>query len=123
MDVAKDIISIIESRQDVDKFQELNWRGSFEDYLNIVVTNPAVARTAFQRIYEMILSHGVEEYTEHKKKIFKYKFFDDIQENGCDAVYGLQHALMKSSQGDTERILQHRVAPGGRSLEMQPTWS
>ncbi len=95
MDVAKDIISIIESRQDVDKFQELNWRGSFEEYLNIVVIDPAVARTAFQRIYEMILSHGVEKYTEHKKKIFKYKFFDDIQEDGCDAVYGLQHALMK----------------------------
>ena len=95
MDVAKDIISIIESRQDVDTFQELNWRGSFEDYLDIVVSDPAVTRTAFQRIHEMILSHGIEEYIEYKKKIIKYKFFDDIQEDGSDAVYGLQLALMK----------------------------
>ncbi len=95
MDVAKDIISLIEANQDINRFQELNWKGSFEEYLNIVVSDPRVARTAFQRIYDMILSHGVEEYKEYKKKVIKYKFFDDVQDGGIDAVYGLEQSLMK----------------------------
>jgi serine protein kinase len=92
---ANDIISLIESKQDVQEFQELHWKGSFQEYLNIVIKNPTVVRTSFQRIYDMILSHGVEEYTEHKKKIIKYKFFDDIESGGVDAVYGLENSLMK----------------------------
>jgi len=92
---AKDIIGLIESKQDMREFKELNWKGSFEEYLDLVITQPAVARTAFQRIYDMILSHGVEEYTEYKKKILKYKFFDDIESGGVDAVYGLENSLMK----------------------------
>jgi serine protein kinase len=92
---AKDIISLIESKQDIEEFRELNWRGSFEDYLSIVIQNPNVVRSAFQRIYDMILSHGVEDFTEHKKKVNKYKFFDDIENGGVDAVYGLENSLMK----------------------------
>ena len=92
---AKDIIGLIESKQDIQEFQELNWKGSFEEYLNLVITQPTVARTAFQRMYDMIVTHGVEEYTEYKKKILKYKFFDDIESGGVDAVYGLENPLMK----------------------------
>ncbi|MFQ5511385.1 MAG: PrkA family serine protein kinase [Candidatus Krumholzibacteriia bacterium] len=92
---AKDIISLIESKQDVNHFQELNWKGSFEEYLNAVISDPRIVRSAFQRMYDMILSHGVEEYTEHKKKIIKYKFFDDIGAGGVDAIYGLETSLMK----------------------------
>ena len=66
---AKDIISLIQSKQDAQEFQELHWRGNFEEYLNLVISDPDTVRSAFQRIYDMILSHGVEEYTEHKKKI------------------------------------------------------
>ncbi|NIM19453.1 MAG: serine protein kinase [Candidatus Latescibacteria bacterium] len=95
MTIANDIISLIESKQDIEKFQELNWKGTFSDYLNIVANDPSVLRTAFQRIHDMILSHGVEEYKEYKKKIIKYKFFDDIHDGGIDAVYGLEQALMK----------------------------
>ena len=36
----------------------LNWSGSFADYLGIVLERPAVARTAFQRLYAMIASFG-----------------------------------------------------------------
>jgi serine protein kinase len=92
---AKDIISLIQNKQDVQEFQELHWKGTFEDYLSIAMNNSAVTRTAFQRIYDMILSHGVEEYTEHKRKIIKYKFFDDLENGGVDAVYGLENSLMK----------------------------
>ncbi len=44
--------------QDSKQYAELHWEGSFEDYLNLVRQNPRVTRTAFQRIYDMILSHG-----------------------------------------------------------------
>jgi serine protein kinase len=65
MGAANDIITLIRSRQNVEEFQQLNWKGSFDDYLELVMSEPRVTRTAFQRIYDMIVSHGVEEYTEH----------------------------------------------------------
>ena len=52
-------------------FAELYWEGSFEDYLEIVREHPEVTRNAFQRIYDMITSKGVEEYIDNKKKIIK----------------------------------------------------
>jgi len=95
MSDATDIISLIQSRQDTEEFQQLNWKGTFEDYLGIVMSRPAVVRTAYQRIYDMIMSHGTEEFTEHKRKIVRYKFFDDVENDGKDAVYGLEMPLMK----------------------------
>lgn len=75
--------------------QELTWEGSFKDYLAIVEKNPRVARTAFQRIYDMILGYGFEEYTEYKKKIVHYKYFEDPLDHGKDALFGLDLPLMK----------------------------
>ncbi|HEX5131156.1 MAG TPA: serine protein kinase [Candidatus Krumholzibacteria bacterium] len=95
MGAANEIISLIRSRQNVEQFQQLNWKGSFDEYLDIVISNPRVTRTAFQRIYDMIVSHGVEEYSEHKRKIVRYRFFDDVENGGADAIYGLEQSLMK----------------------------
>ncbi len=89
------VISIIKGLQNVEHFKELNWEGGFDDYLSIVQQNPRVTRTAFQRLYDMILSYGTEEHLEYKEKLIKYKFFDDPIENGRDAVYGLERPLMK----------------------------
>jgi serine protein kinase len=95
MAIAQDIMALIKNNQDMETFQELNWKGTFEDYMNIIVSDPRVVRTAFQRIYDMILSHGAEGFTEYKKKVTRYKFFDDVNEDGIDAIYGLEHSLMK----------------------------
>jgi serine protein kinase len=95
MKSADEIISMIKEKQDIDEFRELNWRGTFGEYLEIVMSDPRVVRTAFQRIHDMILSHGAEEYTEYKKKIVRYKFFDDVESGGVDAIYGLESPLMK----------------------------
>ncbi len=75
--------------------RELHWEGSFEDYLVIVRDNPKVARTAFQRVYDMILSYGQDEYIDNKKKLVRYNFFKDEQHGGKDAIFGLDIALMK----------------------------
>ncbi len=77
------------------EFRALNWVGSFEDYLAIVKKNPAVLRTSYQRLYDMILSYGTEDYEDSRKKMTHYKFFDDPLENGKDAIYGLDAYLMK----------------------------
>jgi serine protein kinase len=89
------VISMIKEKQNLDKFKELHWEGTFEDYLKIVEMSPKVIRTAFQRIYDMILSYGVEEYIDGKKKIYRYPFFQDPVEDGKDAVFGLDVPLMK----------------------------
>ena len=71
------ILSAIVNLQSAQEYQELNWEGSFEDYLKLIQDSPRVTRNAFQRIYDMILSHRLEEYVEHKKKITRYRFFRD----------------------------------------------
>src|SRR5712672_190657 len=72
-----------------------HWEGSLEEYLKIVRENPRVTRTAFQRIYDMILSHGKTEYIDNKKRLIRYHFFHDEPSGGRDAVYGLDVPLMK----------------------------
>jgi serine protein kinase len=89
------MVQQIAALQDFKEYQELNWTGAFEDYLHVVRGNPKVTRTAYQRVYDMILSYGQEEYIDNKKKIIRYNFFKDEQHSGKDAVYGLDIALMK----------------------------
>ncbi|MGH7799109.1 MAG: PrkA family serine protein kinase [Thermodesulfobacteriota bacterium] len=87
--------SIIREKIHPEKFQELLWEGSFDDYLEMVHRNPKVARTAFQRLYDMILPFGMNEYSEFKQKVIHYKFFDDPISHGKDAIFGLDRYLMK----------------------------
>ena len=85
----------IAALQDYREYAELNWRGTFEEYLEIVRKNPKVTRTAFQRVYDMILSYGQEEYIDNKKRLIRYNFFKDEHHGGRDAVYGLDIPLMR----------------------------
>lgn len=89
------IVSLVQHMHDKDGFLDLNWNGTLQEYLDIVCDNPKVARTAFQRIYEMVLSHGTEEYVDSKKDITKYSFFKDEKHDGKDAIFGLDLPLMR----------------------------
>ncbi len=82
------------TQQEAEGFRELHWRGTFQDYLDIVARDPKAARTAFQRIYDMILSYGSSSYVESREDLVHYNFFDDQLESGQDAVFGLDRALM-----------------------------
>ncbi|MHB8878168.1 MAG: PrkA family serine protein kinase, partial [Myxococcaceae bacterium] len=88
-------VAKIAALQDSKSYAELNWEGSFEDYLDIVRKNPKVTRTAFQRIYDMLLSYGKTEYIDNKKKLIRYHFFQDERFGGRDAIFGLDVPLMK----------------------------
>ena len=92
---AKQIFGIVSTGNFNKQFAELNWSGSFEQYVNMVIEQPEIARTAFQRMSDMVLSYGSREYTEYKKKITHYKFFDDPIDHGKDAIFGLDVHLMK----------------------------
>jgi len=95
MTLQNDLLNIINSSEDIKHFKELNWKGPFEQYLEMFQSNPSVACSSFQRLYKMILNFGTEEYTEYKKHITKYKFFEDPFEDGADAVFGIDLHLMK----------------------------
>ena len=100
VDSAKDdnlnIVAKIAALQDYDQYRDLHWTGSFDDYLNIVRERPQVARTSFQRILDMIVSRGVEEYIDAKKKLVRYRFFtEDVAGDERDTIFGLDIPLMR----------------------------
>jgi len=90
-----ELIAKINELQDKKKYQELNWDGTFEEYLDIVMENPKVTRNAFQRLYDMIVTYGSSDFYEYKKKITRWNFFNDPVENGRDSIYGIDLHLMK----------------------------
>jgi serine protein kinase len=92
---AKDLISAIKSSGFDKQYTELHWEGTFEDYLNMVIERPAIARNAFQRMYDMIAGYGSTQFKEYKKDITHWNFFDDPIEQGRDAIFGLDVHLMK----------------------------
>ena len=77
MSSATDLISLIAERQDVSDYQKLHWNGTFAEYLDLVRAIPLVARTAHQRVYDMIFSFGTDEVMVNKEKVVRYRFFDD----------------------------------------------
>lgn len=89
------LLGKIASLQNRERFQNLHWEGSFEDYLRIVREDPRVCRNAFQRVYDMVISYGREEYIDSKKKVVHYPFFDDPIDKGKDAIFGLDIPLMR----------------------------
>ena len=89
------LVGQIAELQNFASFKELSWEGSFEDYLDVVRKNPRVTRNAYQRLHDMVLTHGVEEYIDNKKKLVRYKFFRDQGRGGKDAVFGLDVPLMR----------------------------
>src|SRR5262245_3520677 len=88
------LLTAVRELLDLKSFREHHWEGSFADYLDIVKRNPKVARSAYQRIYDMIMSYGSERYTQFREELIHYHFFDDPFDNGTDAVFGLDRQLM-----------------------------
>jgi len=93
MSTGSDLIAMIANRQNLADYQKKHWHGTFAEYLDIVRADPKVTRTAYQRVYDMILSHGTEEVVVNKEKLTRYKFFEDPLNNGQDAIFGLEKTL------------------------------
>jgi serine protein kinase len=90
-----DTTKFLKDNFQVQDFTHLHWSGSFQDYCDLIQKNPNIPRNSFQRIHDMIVSFGMSEYSEYKKKVVRYHFFDDPFDNGKDAVFGIDVHLMK----------------------------
>ena len=92
---AEALLSLIKQKQDLQGYRERHWTGTLADYMEIVMASPRVARNAYQRLYDMILSHGATDYTRQHERHTHYRLFDDPIDNGRDAVFGLDGPLMR----------------------------
>jgi serine protein kinase len=92
---ANPILQMVANLQDLNAFQEQHWQGTLSDYFTMVQERPDIARNAFQRLYDMIMDYGSYEYVDCKKRIIRFKFFDDPFEKGQDAVFGIDVYLQR----------------------------
>ncbi len=90
-----DLSSLVKNWQTNHGIHHAVWSGTFQEYLDLVKANPKISRNAFQRMYDMVIEAGTEDYIDFKKPVIRYKFFDDAKNNGKDAVFGLDVPLMK----------------------------
>ncbi len=97
---AADFLRQIEEQRRLEK--QIAWEGTFRDYLEIVQKNPKVANLAHARIYEMIISAGVEERGEGQPK--EYKFF-------TSELFGLDRTL--------QQLVEEYFAPAARRLDVR----
>ncbi|MFW5653224.1 MAG: PrkA family serine protein kinase, partial [Planctomycetota bacterium] len=95
MATREEMLGLITSRLNRDEFQQQHWEGSFWDYLDLVLEKPAIARNAYQRVYDMIMSYGTEQYRRMKRNHVRYHFFTEPISDGEDAIFGLDQQLMK----------------------------
>lgn len=93
MATATTILDTLRTQLDTAEYRKLHWEGSFAQYLDTVLAHPGVTRTAYQRLYDMVLSHGVEDVYENKDKLPRYKFFTEFAARHGDGIYGLDRPL------------------------------
>src|SRR5258708_40169964 len=93
MSTGKAILATLRQQLNLGDYRKKHWEGSFDEYLDIVREHPEVTRFAYQRLYDMILSHGTEEIYENKEKVICYKFFTEFAAQHGDAIYGLDRQL------------------------------
>src|SRR5438128_986280 len=95
MSTGKALLESLRSEINLGDYRKKHWEGSFEEYLDIVREHPEVTRTAYQRLYDMILSHGTDDHYENKEKVVRFKFFTDFAIRHGDGIYGLDRSLMQ----------------------------
>jgi serine protein kinase len=109
---------------DREKYNTQRFEGSFLDYLNIVKENPEAVKLAHKRVYEMIISKGVEELkAEENPRVRKIYGNDTIRKYGFfrDEFYGIDKVIMKlvsyfksaAMKGEEARQVLYLVGPVG----------
>lgn len=82
------------------KEKELQWAGTFAEYLQMVTQNPQIAQLSHARVYQMINSYGITEINGVKK----YHFFDR-------EIFGLEKNI--------ERLVEEYFHPAARRLDVR----
>src|SRR5260221_6026045 len=81
---------------------KLSWEGTFTEYLDVVAATPNVADLAHARVYDMIMSAGVEDPGDNKPK--DYKFFRS-------EIFGLDRTL--------QQLVEEYFSPASRRLDIR----
>jgi serine protein kinase len=84
-----EILKRLSSKFDKEKFKKLNEEMSFSEYLDLVYDRPRLARTAYQYLYDMIMSKGTSKVERYRKTYIHYNFFD----NSETPIFGLSETL------------------------------
>jgi len=84
-----EILKRLSSKFDKEKFKKLNEEMSFSEYLDLVYNRPRLARTAYQYLYDMIMSKGTSKVERYRKTYVHYNFFD----NSDTPIFGLSETL------------------------------
>ncbi len=109
---------------DREKYNKEKFEGNFLDYLELLKENPEVASLAHRRLYEMIISKGVEDLNgEDNPRIRKIHGNDSIRKYGFfkDEFYGIDKVIMKlasyfksaAMKGEEARQVLYLVGPVG----------
>lgn len=93
-----DILNKIRAYREEER--ELQWEGTFKQYLEIVKERPIVAQTAHSRVYNMIKSFGFTEKDGRKS----YHFFKDN-------IFGLDESI--------ERLVEEYLHPAAKKLDVR----
>jgi serine protein kinase len=97
---AADFLRQIEEQRRLEK--QIAWEGTFREYLEIVQQNPKVANLAHARVYDMIVSAGVEERGEGQPR--EYKFF-------TSELFGMDRTL--------QQLVEEYFAPAAKRLDVR----
>jgi serine protein kinase len=77
MGAGLEILDRISRSQRPNSYRQEHWQGSFSEYLDLVRKTPAVTRTAYQRLHDMVISYGTYPVEGSKEGLIRYRFFDD----------------------------------------------
>jgi serine protein kinase len=94
MTTGKSILSDLRQHLNLSDYRKKHWEGTLEQYLDIVREHPEVTRVSYQRLFDMIMSHGTDEVYENKEKVTRFKFFTDFATQHGDGIFGLDRTLM-----------------------------
>ncbi len=95
-----DFLKQVEEQRSLEK--SLAWEGTFAEYLDLVSKQPQIADLAHARLYNMIMSAGVEDEGDGKPR--KYNFF-------LDDLYGVERTL--------QQLVEEYLNPASRRLDIR----
>src|SRR5438270_13866290 len=94
MSTGKSILNAVRQQLNLSEYRKKHWEGTIDEYLDIVHEHPEVTRTAYQRLYDMILSHGTEEVRDNnKEKVTRFKLFNEFAAQQDDVIFALDRLL------------------------------
>jgi serine protein kinase len=83
------VLKRLAAKFDRDQFKALHEEMSFGEYMDRVYEDPFLVRSAYQRIYDMIMSKGCYTFERYRKNLTHYNFFDDEE----IPIFGLEETL------------------------------